>query len=200
METDGELGSGAQVRGPSTGLPGQPVYQDRALGPGVSSKTHPTGATNFQPLHLGSEDWSTCGHLGCGSCCGRSKGKRTRRSLDSILPSPLSPPGDFVPPLLNIEGLVDRGFNLSLSFLGLQTQAKGAEVSTDHLKLFLSRRRWQVSLAGPCCCALHLLILQPSLILPFFCHVPSHPVHLSSYAFYSLNSQLLPCPLTLCLP
>lgn len=28
---------------------------------------------------------------------------------------------------------------------GLQTQAKGAEVSTDHLKLFLSRRRWQVS-------------------------------------------------------
>uniref|UniRef100_A0A452SF79 Striated muscle enriched protein kinase n=1 Tax=Ursus americanus TaxID=9643 RepID=A0A452SF79_URSAM len=40
---------------------------------------------------------------------------------------------------------VDRGPFLRPSFLGLQTQAKGAEVSTDHLKLFLSRRRWQRS-------------------------------------------------------
>lgn len=37
---------------------------------------------------------------------------------------------------------------LRSSFLGLQTQAKGAEVSTDHLKLFLSRRRWQVSVSA----------------------------------------------------
>lgn len=79
METDGELGIGAQLRGLSTGLPGQQVYQDRALSPGVSSEAHPTGATDFWPLHLGSEDWSTCGHLDCGSC-DRSKRKGTLRS------------------------------------------------------------------------------------------------------------------------
>lgn len=44
---------------------------------------------------------------------------------------------------------VDRVLSLTPSLLGLQTEAKGAEVSTDHLKLFLSRRRWQVSLSGP---------------------------------------------------
>jgi hypothetical protein len=47
---------------------------------------------------------------------------------------------------------VDRVLSLRPSFLGLQTEAKGAEVSTDHLKLFLSRRRWQVSLSPTCPC------------------------------------------------
>lgn len=94
METDGELGSRAQVRDLSTGLQGS---QCTRTGPQALVKAH-LGATNFQPLLLGLGNLSTSGHLGCGSC-DRSWGSPYPRSLDSMLLSPLSIPVDFVSPL-----------------------------------------------------------------------------------------------------
>lgn len=85
---------------------------------------------------------------------------------------------------------VDRVLSLRPSFLGLQTEAKGAEVSTDHLKLFLSRRRWQVSLSRTCLCPFHTNFLPryffstvnlppsptptPTSLPPFLPELPSH--------------------------
>lgn len=75
---------------------------------------------------------------------------------------------------------VDRVLSLRPSFLGLQTDAKGAEVSTDHLKLFLSRRRWQVSLSPPCLCPFYTHFLQQyffSMVKPLPLFLPELPSH-----------------------
>lgn len=96
---------------------------------------------------------------------------------------------------------IDRGCSLSPPFLGLQTQAKGAEVSTDHLKLFLSRRRWQVSLAGPCFCAFHLFILRPPVSSSAIVYqVPSHPAPLSYLLFILSGPSFPPTPLPAAAP
>lgn len=75
---------------------------------------------------------------------------------------------------------VDRVLSLRPSFLGLQTDAKGAEVSTDHLKLFLSRRRWQVSLSPPCLCPFYTHFLPQyffSMVKPLPLFLPELPSH-----------------------
>uniref|UniRef100_G3U7P3 Striated muscle enriched protein kinase n=1 Tax=Loxodonta africana TaxID=9785 RepID=G3U7P3_LOXAF len=139
-------GAGTQARGlrgllapkaQGTGLLGHPVFWDRAWSPGASSLWGPE-AGPWEPLVF-----CFCtqvqgilppvGSLTMGVVV-TDQGEGDPQDPRLHGAPPTAPPMDSVSPLSNLEGP---------SFPGLQTQAKGAEVSTDHLKLFLSRRRWQ---------------------------------------------------------